>query len=220
MHRAERIYGHVAAASSSASSSSSSSSSSATSATSAGGYELVELTAGDAADCVGVAGGSMDASTWRSGIEDADRTWGHRRRSDGLLVSTTTLYCARGADESDTKDSGHCTVANVITNEAHRRCGLAKALMLELLRAAGGRPTSLFASEMGRPLYQELGFRTVEHVRGFQCERAGSRRGLDHAAALSSNTRRFVQSPLPYRYWHLRGVLVSCHAGSFLAYLP
>lgn len=43
--------------------------------------------------------------------------------------------------------------------------------MLELLHAANGRPTSLYASEMGAPLYVQLGFKTVDVVVQFSCRR-------------------------------------------------
>ena len=82
-------------------------------------------------------------------------------------MACTFLYIAAGAN-----GGGHCTVSNVITDEGHRRRGLAKALMLELLRVADGRPTSLFTTEMGAPLYEQLGFKTVDSATGFRCGRA------------------------------------------------
>jgi GNAT superfamily N-acetyltransferase len=128
-------------------------------------YHLVELAPSDAADCVGLMPG---VDMWRTSIEDAARSWGYRVRGGASeLVACAFLYTAAG----DSPSAGHCTVSNVLTSKDHRRRGLAKSLMLELLRAANGRPTSLYASEMGAPLYKQLGFKTVDAAKGFRCER-------------------------------------------------
>lgn len=52
-------------------------------------------------------------------------------------------------------------VLNMYVSPAHRRCGLAEALMhaaLSHVRACGLRNVTLNAAPMGRPLYDRLGF--------------------------------------------------------------
>ncbi len=128
-------------------------------------YHLAVLKPSDAADCVGLMPG---VDMWRTTIEDAARSWGYRvHGGTSELVACAFLYIAAG----DSPSAGHCTVSNVLTSEDHRRRGLAKSLMLELLGAANGRPTSLFASAMGAPLYEQLGFKRVDTAQGFRCER-------------------------------------------------
>jgi ribosomal protein S18 acetylase RimI-like enzyme len=59
-------------------------------------------------------------------------------------------------------------VVNVWTDPAHRRRGLARALMQALLedaRAQGVKRVDLRSSEAARPLYRALGFRTIEMMR-------------------------------------------------------
>ena len=59
-------------------------------------------------------------------------------------------------------------VLNVFTEERHRRRGHARALMEAILRwcRANGFPRlTLHASGKGKPLYESLGFRTVEEMR-------------------------------------------------------
>ena len=139
-------------------------------------YQLVVLATADAADCLAI---MPDLETWRTSIDDADTSWGYRvNRGGSALVACAFLYTAAAG-----ANGGHCTVSNVMTNEDHRHRGLAKALMLELLRVADGRPTSLFASEMGAPLYEQLGFRTADSATGFRCEQECT---LERAAAAAS----------------------------------
>ena len=132
-------------------------------------YQLAVLGPDDAADCEGLMPG---VEMWRSSINDADVSWGYRVRGGAgrELVACAFLYTARPAGGSSTS-AGHWTVSNVMTSVDHRRVGLARSLMLELLRAASGRPTSLYASEMGAPLYEQLGFKTVDTVIQLSCQR-------------------------------------------------
>ena len=131
-------------------------------------YQLAVLGPDDAADCEGLMPG---VEMWRSSINDADMSWGYRVRGSAgsELVACAFLYTARAGGSSTS--AGHCTVSNVLTSADHRRVGLARSLMLELLHAANGRPTSLYASEMGAPLYVQLGFKTVDVVVQFSCRR-------------------------------------------------
>lgn len=74
--------------------------------------------------------------------------------SDGTLVATTTAVCF-GQDLA--------WIGMVLTDPAYRGRGLARRLMehaIECLRARGVRWIKLDATDMGRPLYERLGFVT------------------------------------------------------------
>ncbi|ETK33847.1 GNAT family N-acetyltransferase [Microbispora sp. ATCC PTA-5024] len=63
----------------------------------------------------------------------------------------------------------------IATDENHRRRGVATALTLESLRiarSAGLDVATLQASSEGRPVYEQIGFRTVSHYRLFQFDPA------------------------------------------------
>ena len=73
--------------------------------------------------------------------------------AEGTLVATTTAVCF---------GQKLAWIGMVITDPAYRGRGLAKLLMehaLEYLRARGVAWIKLDATDMGRPLYQRLGFR-------------------------------------------------------------
>lgn len=79
----------------------------------------------------------------------------------GLIVST---WLPNAADPQDRR----ATILNVYTEPAHRRQGLARALMEVMLgwcRDDGFRAVTLDASEDGRALYESLGFRPTPQMR-------------------------------------------------------
>ena len=79
----------------------------------------------------------------------------------GLIVST---WLPNAADPQDRR----ATILNVYTEPAHRRQGLARALMEAMLgwcRDEGFRAVTLDASEDGRALYESLGFRPTPQMR-------------------------------------------------------
>jgi GNAT superfamily N-acetyltransferase len=79
----------------------------------------------------------------------------------GLIVST---WLPNAADPQDRR----ATILNVYTEPAHRRQGLARALMEVMLgwcRDEGFRAVTLDASEDGRALYESLGFRPTPQMR-------------------------------------------------------
>ncbi len=60
---------------------------------------------------------------------------------------------------------GHVGVFNIATPPAHRRLGHGRAVTARLVAdgaAAGAHTAYLQASEMGYPVYERLGFTTVE----------------------------------------------------------
>jgi len=95
------------------------------------------------------------------------RGWLVERESEvvaggGVLVLPTLPRpeCLAGGEEA--------YILNVYTEPAHRRRGLARALMEAILRWCGERGITriaLHASDEGRPLYESLGFTTTNEMR-------------------------------------------------------
>jgi len=79
----------------------------------------------------------------------------------GIIVSA---WLPNAADPQDRR----ATILNVYTEPAHRRQGLARALMEEMLRwcrEQGFRAVTLDASDDGRALYESMGFRPTPQMR-------------------------------------------------------
>ncbi|HEX9694997.1 MAG TPA: GNAT family N-acetyltransferase [Actinomycetota bacterium] len=73
--------------------------------------------------------------------------------------AATSIACVTG---------GEAGVFGVTTRPEHRRRGLGRAATVEAVRIgaqAGADLAYLHASEMGRPVYERIGFRTVERIR-------------------------------------------------------
>jgi hypothetical protein len=73
---------------------------------------------------------------------------------DGEAVATSALFMSHGV----------AGVYNVSTIDAYRRRGIGEAITWRAVMdgaAAGCRMSSLQASDMGRPVYERMGFRTV-----------------------------------------------------------
>jgi GNAT superfamily N-acetyltransferase len=73
---------------------------------------------------------------------------------DGVAVATTWSFLHRD----------DCGIYAVETLPAYRRRGVARALVEHVLHSAsrrGARTTSLQSTEMGRPLYERIGFRSA-----------------------------------------------------------
>lgn len=96
----------------------------------------------------------------------ADRGWAPERAKWSLLLSACEVF---GVDAPDGGLAGSVTltrwgpelaaVGMMLVAARHARRGLGFALMSHLLRAAGEQATvTLFATDMGRPLYARLGF--------------------------------------------------------------
>jgi GNAT superfamily N-acetyltransferase len=87
-----------------------------------------------------------------------------------LLFLAATWLAATG-DDGDVSTGlgfvhdGWCGIFNVATPEEHRGRGFGSAMTahaVEAARAAGARGAYLQSSPMGMPVYQRLGFVTVE----------------------------------------------------------
>ena len=77
---------------------------------------------------------------------------------DGGLAGSVTL--ARYGRE-------HASVGMMLVAARYGRRGLGRALMTHLLDAAGDATVTLFATDMGRPLYERLGFKPVRRSASF-----------------------------------------------------
>ncbi|MFJ8943883.1 GNAT family N-acetyltransferase [Streptomyces sp. NPDC102395] len=109
-----------------------------------------------------------------------DRGWPREEHKWGLLLTAGTGY---GIDDPDGGLVSACVVTEygphgrpvlgavgmVLVAERHARQGVGRRLMRHVVSAMGTTPLTLHATEYGRPLYEELGFKTTgraEMVRG------------------------------------------------------
>jgi GNAT superfamily N-acetyltransferase len=103
-----------------------------------------------------------------------DRGWRPEKRKWGLLLEAAEVF---GIDAQDGGLAGsvtlarygaeHASVGMMLVAARYGRQGLGRALMTHLLDAAGGATVTLFATDMGRPLYAKLGFRPVGRSASF-----------------------------------------------------
>jgi GNAT superfamily N-acetyltransferase len=119
----------------------------------------------------------------------ADRGWAPERAKWSLLLTACEVF---GADAPDGRGlAGSVTltrwgpdlaaVGMMLVASRYARRGIGTALMRHLLRAAGEQATvTLFATDMGRPLYAKLGFsvvrQSVSFAGRFQPERDNSKK--------------------------------------------
>ncbi|GGV40356.1 GNAT family N-acetyltransferase [Streptomyces spectabilis] len=110
-----------------------------------------------------------------------DRGWPREEHKWGLLLSAGTGY---GIDDPDRpglvaacvvtqygpyENPGLSAIGMVLVAERHARKGIGRHLMRYVVEAAGTTPLTLHATPNGRPLYEQLGFKTIgraEMVRG------------------------------------------------------
>ncbi|GHE42195.1 acetyltransferase [Streptomyces longispororuber] len=110
-----------------------------------------------------------------------DRGWPREEHKWGLLLSAGTGY---GIDDPDgdgliaacvvTRYGAYenpelSAIGMVLVAERHARQGIGRRLMRSVIEAAGTTPLTLHATPHGRPLYEQLGFKTTgraEMVRG------------------------------------------------------
>ncbi|MFM9368976.1 GNAT family N-acetyltransferase [Streptomyces sp. Da 82-17] len=109
-----------------------------------------------------------------------NRGWPREEHKWGLLLAAGTGY---GIDDPEGGLVSACVVTSygpperpelaaigmVLVAERHARQGVGRRLMRHVVDAAGSTPLTLHATEYGRPLYEELGFKTTgraEMLRG------------------------------------------------------
>jgi GNAT superfamily N-acetyltransferase len=107
-----------------------------------------------------------------------DRGWSPERAKWSLLLGCAEAF---GVDAPDGDASGRLAGAVVLTrwgrdlasvgmmlvSARYARRGLGRALMEHVIGAAGDATVTLFATDMGRPLYETLGFRPVRRCVSF-----------------------------------------------------
>jgi GNAT superfamily N-acetyltransferase len=100
----------------------------------------------------------------------ADRGWAPERAKWSLLLTASEVFGVDAPDGHGLAGSVTLTrwgpelaaVGMMLVAARYARRGLGAALMRHLLRAAGEDATvTLYATDMGRPLYEKLGFTTV-----------------------------------------------------------
>nr|WP_203618227.1 GNAT family N-acetyltransferase [Streptomyces bauhiniae] len=101
-----------------------------------------------------------------------DRGWPREEHKWGLLLTAGHGY---GIDDPDGGLVAACVVTEygsgqrvelgaigmVLVAERHSRKGVGRRLMRHVVAAMDGTPLTLHATPLGRPLYEELGFKTV-----------------------------------------------------------
>jgi GNAT superfamily N-acetyltransferase len=113
-----------------------------------------------------------------------DRGWSPERAKWSLLLAASEVF---GVDAPDGRGlagavvltrwgADYASAGMMLVAARYGRRGLGRALMEHLLRAAGDDATvTLFATDMGRPLYEKLGFEAVRRNVAFRGQfRAGS----------------------------------------------
>ena len=103
-----------------------------------------------------------------------DRGWLPEKSKWSLLLDTAEVF---GIDAPDGGLAGsvtlarygreHASVGMMLVAARYGRRGLGRALMTHLLDAAGDATITLFATDMGRPLYESLGFKPVRRSASF-----------------------------------------------------
>jgi GNAT superfamily N-acetyltransferase len=133
-----------------------------------------------------------------------DRGWSPERAKWSLLLAASEVF---GADAPDGRGlagavvltrwaADYAAVGMMLVAARYGRRGLGRALMEHVLHAAGDAATvTLFATDMGRPLYEKLGFaavrRNVSFVGCFRSSPAAS------PAGSPGSVRPAAQADLP-----------------------
>ena len=98
-----------------------------------------------------------------------DRGWLPERSKWSLLLAASETF---GVDAPDARGlagavvltrwgADLASVGMMLVAARYGRCGLGRALMEHVIAEAGGATVTLFATDMGRPLYEKLGFQPV-----------------------------------------------------------
>jgi ribosomal protein S18 acetylase RimI-like enzyme len=99
-------------------------------------------------------------------VEGLYRGWLVER--GGMVAASGGILITIGLPHAADHDTRRATILNVYTEPAHRRRGLARALMAAMIawcRDQGLPAVTLDASADGRALYEEMGFRPTTQMR-------------------------------------------------------
>jgi len=112
-----------------------------------------------------------------------DRGWLPEKAKWSLLLDVADVFGVDAPDGGDGGDGGDdalagavvltrygadlASVGMMLVAARHARRGLGRALMEHLLAEAGGATVTLFATDLGRPLYDKLGFRVIRRSAAF-----------------------------------------------------
>lgn len=105
----------------------------------------------------------------------ADRGWSPERAKWALLLAAAEAFGVDAPDGNGLAGAvvltrwgpGLASVGMMLVAARYGRRGLGRALMEHLIDAAGGATLILYATDMGRPLYEKLGFRPVRRSVSF-----------------------------------------------------
>jgi GNAT superfamily N-acetyltransferase len=127
-----------------------------------------------------------------------DRGWSPERRKWGLLLEAAEPF---GVDAPDGGLAGAvvltrygpdlASVGMMLVAARHGRRGLGRALMEHLLTEAGDATVTLYATDLGKPLYEKLGFRTIRRNASFT---GTFRAGAPHPATTGDNSKMRTRS--------------------------
>jgi ribosomal protein S18 acetylase RimI-like enzyme len=112
-----------------------------------------------------------------------DRGWLPERAKWSLLLEVSEVFGIDAPDGGDGAGSGDgalagavvltrygadlASVGMMLVAARYGRMGLGRALMEHLLAEAGDATVTLFATDLGKPLYDKLGFRTIRRSAAF-----------------------------------------------------
>jgi GNAT superfamily N-acetyltransferase len=126
----------------------------------------------------------IDAPDGGGGGDDAD--------GGGGALAGAVVLTRYGADLA--------SVGMMLVAARHGRLGLGRALMEHLLAEAGDATVTLFATDLGKPLYEKLGFRTIRRSTAFTGPfRAGPATGPATGPAVGTATRTADNSKMRTR---------------------
>jgi ribosomal protein S18 acetylase RimI-like enzyme len=112
-----------------------------------------------------------------------DRGWLPEKAKWSLLLEVSEVFGIDAPDGGDGGDGGDgalagavvltrygadlASVGMMLVAARYGRMGLGRALMEHLLAEAGDATVTLFATDLGKPLYDKLGFRTIRRSAAF-----------------------------------------------------
>jgi GNAT superfamily N-acetyltransferase len=134
-----------------------------------------------------------------------DRGWLPERSKWSLLLAASETF---GVDAPDGRGlagavvltrwgADLASVGMMLVAARYGRCGLGRALMEHVIAEAGGATVTLFATDMGRPLYEKLGFQPVRRNVSFVGAFRPARPGASPRAGPAGCARAATEADLP-----------------------